>query len=176
MNFTEVEIMERRFGKSRFSGGKFRPRWEHPKPVEEGDEYDVEIGEIGTKGDGIARVENFVIFVPDSKQGEKCRIRIKMVRPKFAVGEKIGEAKGDVEEEAPEEGTEEEAPKKEEKVEEAVEETEASEEEKEEEAREEPEPEPEKEEKVEEKPKEEKAPEEEKKKEDAEEEKVGKDK
>jgi len=97
--------MERRFGKPRFdrsggggfrsnrfggSGGGFRERRDDfPKPVNEGEEYDVEINEVGTKGDGIARVKNFVIFVPDSKEGEKCRIKITMVRPKFAVAEKV---------------------------------------------------------------------------------------
>jgi len=103
-----------RFGKPRFDrdrrGGGFREggfrsggfrerRDDFPKPVNEGEEYDVEISEVGTKGDGIARVKNFVIFVPDSKQGEKCKIRIKMVRPKFAVGEKIG--KGEAKEAEP---------------------------------------------------------------------------
>ncbi|MBL7169515.1 MAG: TRAM domain-containing protein [Candidatus Aenigmarchaeota archaeon] len=100
--------MERRFGKPRFDrdkrgggfrdggfrdGGGFRERRDDfPKPVNEGDEFDVEINEIGTKGDGIARVKNFVIFVPDTKEGEKCRIKITMVRPKFAVAEKIGKS------------------------------------------------------------------------------------
>ncbi|MBD3155682.1 MAG: TRAM domain-containing protein, partial [Candidatus Aenigmarchaeota archaeon] len=68
--------------------------WEHPKPVEEGEEYEVEITEVGTKGDGIARVENFVIFVPGTERGEKCKIKIKMVKPKFAIAEKVGESKG----------------------------------------------------------------------------------
>ena len=99
--------MERRFGKPRFDrgggggfrnnrfgegggGGGFRERRDDfPKPVNEGEEYDVEINEVGTKGDGIARVKNFVIFVADTKEGEKCRIKITMVRPKFAVAEKI---------------------------------------------------------------------------------------
>ena len=92
--------MERKFGRprfdrgggfrnNRFGGGGFRERRDFPKPVNEGEEYDVEINEIGTKGDGIARVKNFVIFVPDSKEGEKCRIKITMVRPKFAVAEKV---------------------------------------------------------------------------------------
>jgi tRNA/tmRNA/rRNA uracil-C5-methylase (TrmA/RlmC/RlmD family) len=34
-----------------------------PKPVEAGKEYDVQITEISRKGDGIARVQGFVIFV-----------------------------------------------------------------------------------------------------------------
>ena len=32
-----------------------------PKPVETGKEYDVQISEISRKGDGIARVQGFVI-------------------------------------------------------------------------------------------------------------------
>jgi len=96
--------MEKRFGKPRFGGGRnfserrggfrnegFRDRGNFPKPVNEGEEFDVEISEVGTKGDGIARVKNFVIFVAGAKQGQKCRIKIKMVRPKFAVGEIVGE-------------------------------------------------------------------------------------
>ena len=84
--------MQRKFGRPHFGrGGGFRERGEFSKPINEGEEYDVEISEVGTKGDGIARVKNFVIFVPEAKQGEKCRIRIKMVRPRFAVGEKIEE-------------------------------------------------------------------------------------
>jgi predicted RNA-binding protein with TRAM domain len=34
-----------------------------PKPVETGREYDVQITEISRKGDGIARIQGFVIFV-----------------------------------------------------------------------------------------------------------------
>ena len=102
--------MERNFRRPRFDrggdrsggfrGGGFRDRGNFPKPVEEGQEFDVEITEVGTKGDGITRVKNFVIFVPDTKEGEKCRIKIKMVRPKFAVAEKVSEG-GDLELEEP---------------------------------------------------------------------------
>jgi predicted RNA-binding protein with TRAM domain len=58
-----------------------------PKPVKVGEEYDVEITETGSKGDGIARIKNFVVFVPGSNKGEKRHIRIKEVRNKFAIGE-----------------------------------------------------------------------------------------
>ena len=34
-----------------------------PKPVEVGKEYDVEVTEISRQGDGIARVQGFVVFV-----------------------------------------------------------------------------------------------------------------
>ncbi|MCD6371391.1 MAG: TRAM domain-containing protein [Candidatus Aenigmarchaeota archaeon] len=60
-----------------------------PKPVKVGEEYDVEISEIGSKGDGIARIKNFVVFVKDTKKGEKTRIKITEVHGRFAVGEKV---------------------------------------------------------------------------------------
>jgi predicted RNA-binding protein with TRAM domain len=99
---------ERR-GFRRDFGRSFGPRDDIPKPVKVGEEYDVEISEVGTRGDGIARVKNFVVFVNGAKQGEKTRIKIKEVRDRFATGEKVGAA-GAAEEigEAAEETTEEE--------------------------------------------------------------------
>jgi len=82
--------MERRFSRPRFGNREFRGGFE--KPVKIGEEYDVEIKEVGSKGDGIARVKNFVIFVPNTKKGEKCKIRISQVSRRFAVGEKVSEA------------------------------------------------------------------------------------
>ncbi len=61
-----------------------------PKPVKVGEEYDVEISDVGAKGDGITKIENFIVFVAGAKKGEKCRIRIKEVANKFAIGEKVG--------------------------------------------------------------------------------------
>ena len=43
-----------------------------PKPVETGKEYDVQITEVSRKGDGIARIQGFVIFVKNN--GEKGTI------------------------------------------------------------------------------------------------------
>lgn len=85
----------RRFGGSRgggFGGRSFGEDRDMPKPVKVGEEYDVEISEVGSRGDGIARVKNFVVFVNGTKQGEKAHIKITEVRNRFAVGEKTGEA------------------------------------------------------------------------------------
>ena len=60
------------------------------KPVKEGEEYDVEISEVGSRGDGIAKIKNFIIFVPGTQKGEKVRIRISQVKAKSAVGEVVG--------------------------------------------------------------------------------------
>ena len=71
-------------------GRSFGPSEDLPKPVNVGEEYDVEISEVGSRGDGIARVKNFVVFVNGTKQGEKLKIKIKDVRNRFAIGEKVG--------------------------------------------------------------------------------------
>ncbi|MDW0137498.1 MAG: TRAM domain-containing protein, partial [Nitrososphaeraceae archaeon] len=41
-----------------------------------GKEYEVEISEISRRGDGIARIQGFVIFVEGAKTGQKTNIRI----------------------------------------------------------------------------------------------------
>jgi predicted RNA-binding protein with TRAM domain len=62
--------------------------------VKVGEEYDVQITDVAAKGDGIARIEGFIIFVPGTTRGDSCRIRIKEVARRFAVAEKVGEATG----------------------------------------------------------------------------------
>jgi predicted RNA-binding protein with TRAM domain len=75
---------ERRFGGggSRFGGGGFGP-----KPVEAGKEYDVQITETSRKGDGIARVQGFVIFVKDGKVGQNTKVKVTNVGARFATAE-----------------------------------------------------------------------------------------
>src|SRR6266536_1624105 len=48
----------------REGGGRGFERDRGPVPVEEGQEIDVTIDSVGRRGDGIARFNNFVIFVP----------------------------------------------------------------------------------------------------------------
>ena len=55
-----------------------------PKPVETGKEYDVEITELSKMGDGIARVQGFVIFVKGAKAGQKAKIQITSIGERFA--------------------------------------------------------------------------------------------
>jgi predicted RNA-binding protein with TRAM domain len=80
-----------RFGRRGFRRGRFERGLALPKPVKVGEKYDVEIAEVGTRGDGIARIQNFVIFVPGTRRGDKVRIEIKDVRARFAIGEKVEE-------------------------------------------------------------------------------------
>ena len=58
-----------------------------PKPVESGKEYDVQITEISRKGDGIARIQGFVIFVKNGKVGQNAKIRVVQVGNRFATAE-----------------------------------------------------------------------------------------
>lgn len=110
----------RRF--DRFDRGDRGPRDNTPKPINEGEEYDVEITEVGSRGDGIARIKNFVVFVADTKKGDKVKIKVKEVRDRFATGEKVGEASSE-DIEAAEETTEETAAEPEETSEEQPEQT-----------------------------------------------------
>ena len=57
------------------------------KPVELGKEYDVQIAELSRQGDGIARIQGFVIFVKGARVGQKARVRITNVGARFATAE-----------------------------------------------------------------------------------------
>jgi predicted RNA-binding protein with TRAM domain len=59
------------------------------KPVEQGKEYEVEIKETSRRGDGVARIEGFVVFVPQTKPGDKVKVKINTVGPRFATGEVV---------------------------------------------------------------------------------------
>ena len=62
---------------------------EKSSPVTVGETYDVTIESIAQKGDGIAKVEGFVVFVPGTKVGDKIRIKVEKVLRKFAFGVKV---------------------------------------------------------------------------------------
>jgi len=58
-------------------------------PIVVGKEYDVKIEDIAREGDGIARVEGFVIFVADAKVGDEVKIQVDKVMRRFAIAHKI---------------------------------------------------------------------------------------
>jgi len=64
---------------------------DRPKPVETGKEYDVSITEISRKGDGIARIEGFVIFVKGGQAGQNVKVKITQVGGRFATADLAGE-------------------------------------------------------------------------------------
>ncbi len=56
-------------------------------PLKEGEEYDVKIEDMGRDGDGIAKIEGFIVFVSGAKLGDEVKIRINSVRRNFAFAE-----------------------------------------------------------------------------------------
>ena len=70
-------------GRSSFSGSS------EPKPVKPGDEVEVKIEAVASKGDGIAKKDGFVIFIKGAKEGETVKVRITEVKERFAMGEII---------------------------------------------------------------------------------------
>lgn len=60
-------------------------------PVRVGDELDVKIEAVGAKGDGVAKIKGFVIFVPGVNKDDNVRIKITKVFRKVGFGEVMGE-------------------------------------------------------------------------------------
>ena len=58
-----------------------------PKPVEVGKEYELDVTEISQKGDGIARVQGFVVFIKGGKAGQKVKVKVVSVGQRFAIAE-----------------------------------------------------------------------------------------
>ncbi len=54
-------------------------------PVSAGAVHDVAIEGVAREGDGIARIQGFVIFVPGTKVGDRVTIKIERVLRRFAI-------------------------------------------------------------------------------------------
>ena len=59
-------------------------------PVKVGDELEVTIEAVGEKGDGLAKKNGFVLFVPGVKEGQHVKIRITKVLRKVGFAEVVG--------------------------------------------------------------------------------------
>ncbi|RLI34210.1 deoxyribonuclease [Candidatus Bathyarchaeota archaeon] len=68
----------------KFYGERFRLT-----PVEVGKEYDVEIVETSRRGEGIARIQGLVIFVPNTQPGDKVKVRITKIGRRHANAEVV---------------------------------------------------------------------------------------
>lgn len=51
--------------------------------------YEVQIETIGEAGDGIARINDFIIIVPDTKKDEVVTVKVTDIKPTFAFGKRI---------------------------------------------------------------------------------------
>ncbi|NFF60500.1 23S rRNA (uracil(1939)-C(5))-methyltransferase RlmD [Clostridium botulinum] len=58
-------------------------------PVEKNKEYIVDISALGFEGEGIAKIDNYAIFIPEAMIGEKVKIKIVKVKKNFAYGKLI---------------------------------------------------------------------------------------
>jgi len=78
-----MEVKYIMYGKRRFT-----------PPINVGDEVEVTIEGVGEKGDGLAKVNGFIVFVPGTKENDRVKIRITKVFKKMGFGEVIGKAEG----------------------------------------------------------------------------------
>ena len=61
----------------------------HDQPVEMDKEYEARIEDISRRGDGVAKIEGFIVFVPNTKQGDQVKFKITRVGNRFATGELV---------------------------------------------------------------------------------------
>ncbi|MEK6864828.1 MAG: TRAM domain-containing protein [Nanoarchaeota archaeon] len=107
-------------GPRRYGGGGFDGPQRSFAPVNVGDVLDVKIESVGAKGDGVAKVKGFVLFVPGVQQGQEVKVKVTRVLRKAGFAEVVGsgsasteapaeESSEEVSEEAPAEESSEEA-------------------------------------------------------------------
>ncbi|WP_178915823.1 23S rRNA (uridine(2552)-2'-O)-methyltransferase [Natronomonas gomsonensis] len=58
-------------------------------PVREGDQLEVDIEDVGSEGDGIAKVEGYTLFVSGTEAGETVEVRVTDVKPRFGFAERV---------------------------------------------------------------------------------------
>jgi predicted RNA-binding protein with TRAM domain len=103
----KVNIMDEE-GNAGNEGREFAPRG-FAKPVQVGDELEVTVEGKGKTGDGVAKVNGYVIFIKgETEVGQKYMIRIVRIGRNFATGE-LATGGSAPEEKAPEETAPEEA-------------------------------------------------------------------
>ena len=72
------------FERGRGYSGSFKPC-----PVEMGKEYEVDITETSRQGEGIARIQGFVIFVANAKPKDHVKIKITRIGSSSANAETV---------------------------------------------------------------------------------------
>lgn len=61
----------------------------HVPIIQKGQEFDVVIDELGHKGDGIAKLEGYTVFVKNTEVGESVKIKLIKVMDTVAFGERL---------------------------------------------------------------------------------------
>ncbi len=70
---------------------QYRERGGVSSPLNVGDVHDVKVEDVGREGDGLARIEGFVVFVPNTKKGDEVKVKITKVSRRVAFGEVVSE-------------------------------------------------------------------------------------
>jgi len=78
MSYRNRSYGSRGYGSSGFS---------KPTPVKEGEEYEADITELSRRGDGIAKIQGFIIFVSGAKTGDHVKFKVTRVAQRFATAE-----------------------------------------------------------------------------------------
>ena len=55
-------------------------------PVHAGEICEMEIERLGSNAEGVGRIDGFTVFVPGALPGERVRLKITVVKKKYAVG------------------------------------------------------------------------------------------
>ncbi len=83
--------MPRRLAENRKRGfqvkARFAPR--NPAPLNKGEQYEVTITALSRRGQGVARLKGFVVFVPNTNVGQRVTIRIAVIGPRSAQAEVV---------------------------------------------------------------------------------------
>ncbi|USZ69563.1 23S rRNA (uridine(2552)-2'-O)-methyltransferase [Halorussus salilacus] len=58
-------------------------------PVGEGDELEVEIVDEGSEGDGVAKVENYTLFVSGVEEGDTVTVVVTEIKPRFGFAKPV---------------------------------------------------------------------------------------
>jgi predicted RNA-binding protein with TRAM domain len=56
-------------------------------PVEEGKEYESDITEMSRRGEGIAKIQGFIVFVSGAKAGDHVKFKVTRVARRYATAE-----------------------------------------------------------------------------------------
>lgn len=66
---------------------------EKKRPIKEGQRIIVKMTDEGTKGDGMCRVEDYVIITPKAEKGRKYEVEVTKLYSTYAFAKKIREIK-----------------------------------------------------------------------------------
>jgi 23S rRNA (uridine2552-2'-O)-methyltransferase len=60
-------------------------------PVSEGDVVEVTIDDVGSEGDGVAKIDGYTLFVSDTETGDEVRVRVTDLKPNFGFADVVDE-------------------------------------------------------------------------------------